>query len=210
MAMGAGCKSDSSSAKKDAGPADTRRSDGPQPNTNRDSASGSCEILGNTYQAGQTVTINCVTYTCQGADTVTTRGAACVPDAAPTQPDAPSNRDSAAPADTRVGEAGGPGVDGGVSKDTQLGEAGSVKLDASGADILLSEDTAPVAPADTAAPDVAVIKYDAPPTETCKYDGQKYLAGGGVQFACGNCTCVCDASAIVVQVAGTCPAVDAL
>ena len=203
LVFGLGCKSSSSSA-KDAGP-DGRR-DASQNNGNRDSStsSGTCEILGNTYQSGQTVTINCVTYTCTGNNNVTTRGTACIPDAAPDtaapQTDAPTNRDTS-PGETRAGEAGGALDVGG--KDLQPGEVAQVKPDVGALDTATSNDSAPPTP------DAVIVNLDAPPVETCKYDGQKYLAGGGVQFACGSCMCVCDASAIVVQIAGTCPAVDA-
>ena len=235
LALGSGCKSDSTSGKKDVGPGtpDTRRNnnnDGPNINPNPDTG-GPCVYNGTTYQPGQKFTLNCVTFTCVGGSNVTGTGTACSDAGPPTTdvariPDAPTNRDTTVPADTRPVDSG-PAIDVTTSKDTQPSEAG--KLDVGGnkdttiPDALVRLDTTPAEP-DLAEPDLGVSEDVAPPEPdlpvqddvavavTCTYTaGQTY--GLGVQFPCGCKTCECDlnvstGTGIINVVADNC-AVDA-
>jgi hypothetical protein len=224
LAVASGCKSDSTTTKKDAAPVDTRRADGPA--ANRDTAPAvTCFLNGTVYTVNQTFVSNCVTWMCMNTGNVQqTSGAPC----SDAGPDTPVNRDVLAPGDTArpvdsSGTEGGGAIDGPTNRDTQPSEAGSVRLDVGGRDtagpeVSIPLDTAaPVdlaEPEDTAivTPDVAVVADTAPAT-VCIYGGLGYVPGGGVSFDCFSCKkCECASTAggpLIVVTADNCTAVDA-
>jgi hypothetical protein len=192
LAFGSGC-SDSNSGKTDGS---TRRETG----GNRDTASnpnadgaGPCDIFGTTYPVGQSVTVNCVRYTCQGNDNVTSSGTACT-DTGPAVADTrPAPDASPPPADVAPPVDGGPPVDTGGGRDVAPGEAGKrdslPPVDTGAVDGGEREDTPP---------DLTPVGKDtAPPADvanpvTCSYGGRNYNPGD--EFPCDCNTCICTSS----------------
>lgn len=215
MAAALGCNSSSNEAGKKDGSADTRGG--------RDTAGtgtdpgGGCNIGGTLVQAGRTITINCVVWTCQGNDIVTSSGASC--------PDA-----SISPSDTRVPNRDVAGAEPSRS-DTGVAPDQNVSLDAT-QDEAARRDTVPsidgsgdIRVADAFVPDVYVpdvyipddlapptpdvyVGPDTPPLTCTSESGSKYYAGGGVCFPCGADLCVCDSNGVIVKSPG-CTPVDA-
>lgn len=210
------CKNNSSSGGQDAATskrdaattADTKT-------TNADAALGPCTINGVSYQAGQSVTVNCVTFTCDGSNSVSSRGNPCS-DAAdsPTTADVRAINDGArAPDQGSLGEAGG-GRDVLASEAGMLDGTGAEDV-ASGPEVALALDTAIESDSAALGEDATISSGDdAPAVLICSYGGQNYLAsqpGQGVPFPCGCKTCECDiigTAAVIVTVADNC-AVDA-
>jgi hypothetical protein len=193
LVLASGCSGDSS--KKDAGTGN-RDGSGRDLSIGRDTASaGSCEYGGQTYQPGESFTINCVRYTCQGDNNVTASGTPCF-DAGPD-----TRRASDAPVGSEVGRAD-------TARDVTPAEAGrpdvTPPLDAEAIDAEAREDTTPphtdtaVPGEDTAPTTPDVGTEDLVPPVQCTYGGQKY--GVGVTFQCDCNTCKCDDTGAVVLV----------
>jgi hypothetical protein len=186
LAFASGCSS-SNDGKKDAGRdvggnRDTPFNTNTSTNTNTNTP---CTYNGTTYQSGQTFTINCVRYTCQGNNNVTAVGSPCSDAGPTTTPDTRLGPDLAAPTDTARPVDTVTPVDTAGGRDVQPSEAGrqdtAKPLDVGAPDVAVPADTAPPAP-DLAAPaDLPIV---------CTNGGTSYSPGE--QYAPDRCnTCVC-------------------
>jgi hypothetical protein len=203
-----GCSSSSDSGKNDGG---VKRDTGGNRDVpyygGRDTAGSTCTAYdGTVYQSGQSFTINCVRYTCQGNDDVTSSGSPCSDGSADLRGNADASRDLPAGNDARADAGDVPGnrdaaPDSG-NRDTTPGEVAAI-------DTLVAEVLAvDVYPADVIppGPDVTAPVDEAPPVQ-CTYLGQKY--GVGVPFACDCNTCKCDGTGTIVLVTNFTCGVDA-
>jgi hypothetical protein len=224
MAAALGCNGSSNDAAKKDGSTDTRG--GRDATGTGTDPGGGCNIGGNVVQAGRTITINCVVWTCQGNDIVTSSGALCA-DASITSSDTRvPNRDLAGAEPSRSDTGAAP--DQSVSLDTTPDQAGRrdavTSIDGSGdarvADAFVPDVYVPdVYVPDVYVPDVFIPDDLAPPVPdaylgpdsalTCTSEsGSKYYAGGGVCFPCGADLCVCDSNGVIVK-SSACAPVDA-
>jgi hypothetical protein len=215
VGLASGCSSDSNSGTPDGS---TRRDGGYNRDvsryTNTDAAEG-CTFDGTSYRVGQSFTIDCVTYTCQGNNNVTASGTACT-DARASSPDTRPERDSGRPSDASGFGDAAVVIDGGGGGDVAATEAGqtepdlavpytedgpTVKLDAPPDFVTIQVDLPPsvpdLPPATDLPPgeDVTVITPDVAVPTQCPYGGHNY--NPGEEFACDCNTCICTSTGAI-------------
>jgi len=209
VGLASGCSSDSSSGNTDGA---TRRDGSYNRDGSRspkaDAAEG-CTFDGATYRVGQSFTIDCVTYTCQGNNNVTASGTPCT-DARASSADTRPGRDSAQSPDAsgRTDVAGG--IDGGAGGDVAASEAGptepdlaapytedgpTMKLDAPTDFIIIQVDLPPASPDLPPGQDVTGITPDVAVLTQCPYGGHLY--NPGEEFACDCNTCICTSTGAI-------------